>query len=71
MSWPLDEQPREAEVATPEQGIPNAGNITVGPTSRGVVWGGMVIMLRDGQRTLRLGDRMPYLLTHRDTNGES
>lgn len=64
-------QPRDAQVATLEQDIPNAGNVNAGPHPRGVEWGETVTMLRGGQRAPRLGDRMPYLLAHRETNGES
>ncbi|MDO0936543.1 hypothetical protein QQY66_34350 [Streptomyces sp. DG2A-72] len=47
------------------------GNVSAGPTPRGVDAGELVTMLHNGRWTLRLGDRMPYLLTHRATNGES
>jgi hypothetical protein len=47
------------------------GNVSAGPTPRGVDMGELVSMLRDGRWAPRLGDRMPYLLAHRETNGES
>lgn len=47
------------------------GNVNSGPTPRGIDAGEMIAMLRDGRWTPRLGDRMPYLLAHRETNGES